>query len=133
MIYTGWKIAATMPHLESPTIWGLPTGECRPRDLDCNLRAISAGDLFASYEDDLVQTDPRLALEGEDEIQAPLPKPPAVRTVAASPMCPAEWNRAMPLNSAARGRPGNIFTIISVRTPKAPSAAARSTTSAVTE
>src|SRR5881296_3163975 len=63
----------------------------------------------------------------------PLPKPPAVRTVAASPMCPAEWNRAMPLNTAARGRPGNIFTIISVRTPKAPSSAARSTTSAVTE
>jgi len=39
----------------------------------------------------------------------------------------------MPLNTAARGRPGNIFTIISVRTPKAPSSAARSTTSAVTE
>src|SRR5437879_13354181 len=56
--------------------------------------------------------------------QIPVPKPPALRTVTASPRCAAGWKSAMPLSTAARGRPVKAFTICSARAPKAPSVAA---------
>ncbi len=47
-------------------------------------------------------------------------------------MWPAEWKSAIALSSAVRGRPGKPLVSASVRGPKAPAAAARSTASACT-
>src|SRR5690349_5424017 len=47
-------------------------------------------------------------------------------------MCAAEWKSAMALRSPERGRPGKPLLRASVRAPKAPAAAARSTAAACT-
>ena len=75
---------------------------------------------------------PARAARSGGAAQIPVPNPPAARTVTPSPMWPAEWKSAMPLSTAARGRPGNPLDSASVRAPKAPAAAARSTASAFT-
>src|SRR5216683_2660643 len=46
--------------------------------------------------------------------QTPVPKPPAARTVAPSPMCMAECMITMPLSTARRGRPVMPLTRTSV-------------------
>src|SRR6185436_18222439 len=53
----------------------------------------------------------------------PVPKPPALRTVVASPKCAAGWKRARALSTPIRGRPVNACA---TGAGNAPSAAARS-------
>src|SRR5204862_62737 len=50
--------------------------------------------------------------------QFPIFQDPSIRLAA--PMWPKQWKRAMPLSSAARGRPEKTFTSISARAPKPP-------------